>query len=151
ALKPTYLSGANFDPTGFLVLRESGRLRRGATSPSVLEVDGPRTGRIMQTKSSGNTSRTAPILAFRGIGQHNRELGIIPIIPSSGLAEELGVPGECGGGPAGGGAVHDPGGGEAASPGAVGLPAGRAVTAERGGDGVGVAAAGPVGGEPSGA
>ena len=45
--------------------------------------------------------------------------------------EELGVRGECRGGPTGGGAVHDPGGGEAASPGAVGLPAGRAAEAER--------------------
>ena len=45
--------------------------------------------------------------------------------------EELAVPGECRGGPASGGAVHDPGGSEAASPGAVGLPAGRAAAAER--------------------
>src|SRR5262249_1447064 len=48
---------------------------------------------------------------------HKRGLGIIPLMPSSALSEELGVPGECRGGPAGGGAVHDPGGGEAAPPG----------------------------------
>ena len=65
--------------------------------------------------------------------------------------EELGVPRECGGGPASGGAVHDPGGGEASSPGAVGVCSGRAAAVERGRDGPGGVAAGPVGGEPSGA
>ena len=65
-------------------------------------------------------------------------------------SEELAVPGECGGGPASGGAVHDPGGSEAAPPGAVGVSAGRVAAAERRGDGPGVVAAGPVGGEPSG-
>src|ERR1700756_841320 len=72
-------------------------------------------------------------------------------MPSSALKKQLAVPGECGCGPASGGAVHDPGGSEAAPPGAVGVCAGRAVPAERRRDGVGVAAAGPVGGEPSGA
>src|SRR5262245_1339585 len=72
-------------------------------------------------------------------------------MPSSALTEELGVPWECGCGAAGGGAVHDPGGGEAAPPGAVGLRAGRATAAECRRDGSGIAAAGPVGGEPSGA
>src|SRR5262249_13989913 len=50
---------------------------------------------------------------------------------------------------AGGGAVHDPGGSEASSPGAVGLSTGHAAAVERGGNGPGVVAAGPLGGEPS--
>ena len=65
--------------------------------------------------------------------------------------EELGVPGECRGGPASGGVVHDPGGSEASSPGAVGVSSGRAAAVERGRDGSGAVAAGPLGREPPGA
>ena len=46
--------------------------------------------------------------------------------------EELGVFRESGGGPACGGAVHDPRGSQASSPGAVGLCSGRPAAAERG-------------------
>ena len=65
--------------------------------------------------------------------------------------KELDVPGECRGGPASGGAVHDPGGCQAASPGAVGLSSRRGAEAERRRDGPGVVAAGPLGREPPGA
>ena len=51
--------------------------------------------------------------------------------------EELGVPGECRGGTASGGVVHDPGGSQASSPGAVGVCSGRAAALERGRDGSG--------------
>ena len=66
-------------------------------------------------------------------------------------AKELDVPGECRGGPAGGGVVHDPGGSQASSPGAVGVPSRRGAEAERGRDGSGVVASGPLGREPPGA
>jgi hypothetical protein len=55
--------------------------------------------------------------------------------------EELGIPGERSSGPASGGAVHDPGGSQAASPGALGLSAGRAAAPQRRGDRAGGAAA----------
>ena len=61
---------------------------------------------------------------------------------------ELVVPGECRGGPASGGVVHDPGGSQASSPGAVGVPSGRGAAVVRGRDGPGVVAPGPLGSQP---
>jgi hypothetical protein len=70
---------------------------------------------------------------------------------NSSIREELVVPGQFRGGTTGGGVVHDSGGSQTSSPGAVGLSSGRGAAVERGRDRPGVAATGPLGCEPPGA
>ena len=86
----------------------------------------------------------------RSVDDRQQRLGADVATPGH-RPEELVVPGECRSGTAGGGVVHDPGGSQASSPGAVGLSSGRGAAAVRGRDGPGIVAPGPLGREPPGA
>ena len=101
----------------------------------------------------GDDLRTQPVggvaaLRERRSADHRQQCLGADVAAPSDWKKKLGVPGECRCGPASGGVVHDPGGSEASSPGAVGLSSGRVAAHGRGRDRSGVTAAGPLGCEP---
>ena len=101
----------------------------------------------------GDYLRTEPVGGFAALRErrpadHRQQCLGADVAAPSDWTKELGVFRKCRCGPASGRVVHDLGGSEASSPGTVGLSAGRAAALERGSDGSGALAAGPLGREP---
>ena len=112
----------------------------GRTVPAGLAQVGVGEGDDLRTQPMGGVAA----LRERRSADHRQQCLGADVAAPSYWKKKLGVPGECRCGSASGGVVHDPGGSEASSPGAMGLSSGRVAAHGCGRDRSRVTAAGPL-------